>query len=288
MSDFRGIWVALVTPFRDGAVDYAALQGLVAKLLEEGVSGFVVCGTTGEAAALNQEEQLEVLDAVLQWVPAQQVIMGLAGNNQRELLACLEDIQRRPVAAVLVPAPYYIRPSQAGLEAFFRSVADAARVPVVLYDIPYRTGVRIERETLRRIVRHPNIVAIKDCAGDVETTLALITDGQVQVLTGEDLQIFTNLCLGGAGAISASAHVRADLYVQLYRQMEEGDVTSARRTFHRLLPWIQAAFAEPNPTAVKGALAVQGLIGNELREPMQACTPATLERLKSVLADLAG
>jgi 4-hydroxy-tetrahydrodipicolinate synthase len=287
MSNFRGIWVALVTPFRDGAVDYPALQGLVAQLLEQGVAGFVVCGTTGEAAALSHEEQLEVLDAVLQWVPAQQVIMGLAGNNQRELLACLQDIQRRPVAGVLVPAPYYIRPSQAGLEAFFRSVADAASVPVVLYDIPYRTGVRIERETLRRIVRHPNIVAIKDCAGDVETTLALIADGQVEVLTGEDLQIYTNLCLGGAGAISASSHVRADLYVRLFRQMEEGDMVSARRTFYRLLPWMQTAFAEPNPAAVKGALALQGMIANEVREPMQACTPATLERLKSVLAELA-
>ncbi|MFV3333004.1 4-hydroxy-tetrahydrodipicolinate synthase [Pseudomonas sp. NY15437] len=287
MSNFRGIWVALVTPFRDGAVDYPALQGLVAHLLEQGVTGLVVCGTTGEAAALSHDEQLEVLDAVLQWVPAHQVIMGLAGNNQRELLGLLEAIQRRPVAGVLVPAPYYIRPSQAGLEAFFRSVADAARVPVVLYDIPYRTGVRIERETLRRIVRHPNIRAIKDCAGDVETTLALIADGQVEVLTGEDLQIFANLCLGGAGAISASSHVRADLYVQLFRQMEEGDVTAARRTFYRLLPWMQAAFAEANPAPVKGALALQGLIANELREPMQACTPATLERLERVLADLA-
>jgi 4-hydroxy-tetrahydrodipicolinate synthase len=247
----------------------------------------VVCGTTGEAAALSHEEQLEVLDAVLQWVPAQQVIMGLAGNNQRELLAFLADIQRRPVAAVLVPAPYYIRPSQAGLEAFFGTIADAASVPLVLYDIPYRSGVRIERETLRRIVRHPNIVAIKDCAGDVETTLALIADGEVSVLTGEDLQVFTNLCLGGAGAISASSHVRADLFVRMYREMEEGDVNAARRTFYRLLPWIQAAFAEPNPAAVKGALALQGLIANELREPMQACTPRTQERLKGVLADLA-
>ncbi|WP_447749361.1 4-hydroxy-tetrahydrodipicolinate synthase [Pseudomonas nicosulfuronedens] len=286
MSNFRGVWVALITPFREGAVDFPALQGLVGKLLEEGVDGFVVCGTTGEAAALSHAEQLEVLDAVLQWVPPQQVIMGLAGNNQRELLALLQDIQRRPVAGVLVPAPYYIRPSQAGLEAFFRTVADAASVPVVLYDIPYRTGVHIERETLRRIVRHPNIAAIKDCGGDVETTLALIADGEVDVLTGEDLQIFANLCLGGAGTISASSHVRADLYVRMYRQMEEGDVISARRTFYRLLPWMQAAFAEPNPSAVKGALALQGLIANEVREPMQACAPATLERLKVVLGEL--
>ncbi|MBB4866320.1 4-hydroxy-tetrahydrodipicolinate synthase [Pseudomonas nitritireducens] len=286
MSRFRGIWVALATPFRSGEVDYPALQALLGRLLEDGVAGFVVCGTTGEAAALSHDEQLAVLDAVLQWVPPQQVIMGLAGNNLRELLAFQQEVQRRPLAGVLVPAPYYIRPSQLGLEALFQTVADASSVPVVLYDIPYRTGVRIERETLRRIVQHPNIAAIKDCGGDVETTLALIADGHIDVLTGEDLQIFANLCMGGAGAISASAHVRADLYVRMQREMEANDINAARRTFQRLLPWMQAAFAEPNPAAVKGALALQGLMANELREPMQACSEATLERLRRVLADL--
>lgn len=286
MSTFRGIWIALATPFRGGEIDFPALHTLVSRLLEDGVRGFVVCGTTGEAAALSHDEQLAVLDAVLQWVPPHQVIMGLAGNNLRELLAFQQQIQSRPLAGVLVPAPYYIRPSQAGLEVFFRTLADASRVPLVLYDIPYRTGVRIERETLRRIVRHPRIAAIKDCAGDIETTLALIADGEVEVLTGEDLQIFNNLCLGGAGAISASAHIRADLFVRMQRQVDSGDVSAARGTFYRLLPWIQAAFAEPNPAAIKAALALQGVIADELREPMQSCAPATAERLRRVLEAL--
>lgn len=287
MSTFRGIWVALATPLRAGEIDFAALRGLVGRLLEDGVAGFVVCGTTGEAAALSHEEQLAVLDAVLQWVPPQQVIMGLAGNNLRELLAFQQEIQRRPVAGLLVPAPYYIRPSQQGLEVFFQTVADAASVPLVLYDIPYRTGVRIERETLRRIVRHPRIAAVKDCSSDFETTLALIADGDVEVLAGEDLQIFANLCLGGAGAISASAHVRADLYVRMQRQAEAGDLAGARGTFLRLLPWMQAAFSESNPAPLKAALALQGLIADELREPMQPCSAATVERLREVLAALA-
>lgn len=287
MSSFRGIWVALVTPFRAGEVDVVALRGLVAGLLEDGVAGLVVCGTTGEAAALSHEEQLAVLDAVLQWVPAEKIIMGLAGNNLRELLAFQQQLQRRPLAGLLVPAPYYIRPSQAGLEAFFQTVADAASVPLVLYDIPYRTGVTIERETLRRIVRHPRIAAVKDCSGDPQTTLALIADGEVEVLAGEDLQVFTTLCLGGAGAICASSHIRADLYVQMQHQIENNDLVAARSTFNRLRPWMQAAFAEPNPACIKAALALQGLIANELREPLQACTPATMERLRGVLAALA-
>ncbi|HEY1029588.1 MAG TPA: 4-hydroxy-tetrahydrodipicolinate synthase [Pseudomonas sp.] len=287
MSGFQGIWVALVTPFRNGEIDFASLDRLAGSLLDDGVAGLVVCGTTGEAAALSQEEQLAVLDAVLQRVPAQRVIMGLAGNQLSALLDLQREIQRRPLAGLLVPAPYYIRPSQAGLEHFFATLADAAEVPLVLYDIPYRTGVRIERETLRRIVRHPNIQAIKDCAGDAETTMALIADGQVQVLAGEDTQIFNTLCLGGAGAISASAHIRADLYVRLHQRVTAGDLAGARQLHYQLLPWMQAAFAEANPSAIKAALALLGLLEEETRAPLLPCTAATRQQLKEVLARLA-
>lgn len=287
MSNFQGIWVALVTPLRNGEIDFTSLDRLLGKLLEDGVAGFVVCGTTGEAAALSQSEQLAVLDAVLQRVPPDRVIMGLAGNQLNALLDLQREIQRRPLAGLLVPAPYYIRPSQAGLEHFFTTLADAAEVPLVLYDIPYRTGIRIERDTLRRIVSHPNIQAIKDCAGDAETTMALIAEGQVQVLAGEDTQIFNTLCLGGAGAISASAHVRADLYVRMQQCVATGDLQGARQLHYQLLPWIQAAFAEANPSAIKAALALQGLIGEEPRAPLLPCTAATRERLREVLAGLA-
>lgn len=287
MSNFQGIWVALVTPLRNGEIDFTSLDRLLGKLLEDGVAGFVVCGTTGEAAALSQSEQLAVLDAVLQRVPPDRVIMGLADNQLNALLDLQREIQRRPLAGLLVPAPYYIRPSQAGLEHFFTTLADAAEVPLVLYDIPYRTGIRIERDTLRRIVSHPNIQAIKDCAGDAETTMALIAEGQVQVLAGEDTQIFNTLCLGGAGAISASAHVRADLYVRMQQCVATGDLQGARQLHYQLLPWMQAAFAEANPSAIKAALALQGLIGEEPRAPLLPCTAATRERLREVLAGLA-
>ncbi|PIA67809.1 4-hydroxy-tetrahydrodipicolinate synthase [Pseudomonas sediminis] len=287
MSNFQGIWVALVTPLRNGEIDFTSLDRLLGKLLEDGVAGFVVCGTTGEATALGQSEQLAVLDAVLQRVPPDRVIMGLAGNQLNALLDLQREIQRRPLAGLLVPAPYYIRPSQAGLEHFFTTLADAAEVPLVLYDIPYRTGIRIERDTLRRIVSHPSIQAIKDCAGDAETTMALIAEGQVQVLAGEDTQIFNTLCLGGAGAISASAHVRADLYVRMQQCVATGDLQGARQLHYQLLPWMQAAFAEANPSAIKAALALQGLIGEEPRAPLLPCTAATRERLREVLAGLA-
>lgn len=286
MSNFRGIWIALVTPFRSSEIDFDALERLVKKLVADGVAGFVVCGTTGEAAALSKAEQLSVLDAVLTWVRPSQVVMGLSGNNMRDMLAFLKEIQTRQIAGLLVPAPYYIRPSQIGIESFFTALADAASVPVIVYDIPYRTGARIERETLRRIVQHPRIKAVKDCGGDSETTMALIQDGHAQVLAGEDSQLFNSLCLGGAGAISASAHVRADLYVKMQEQLEEGDMFGGRETFYRLLPWMQMAFAEPNPAVVKAALEVQGILIGELREPMQRCTTVTRQRLVHILSEL--
>ena len=246
-----------------------------------------MCGTTGEAAAMSKDEQLNVLDAVLKIAHPSQVIMGLSGNNLQEVLAFQLKIQSRAVAGLLVSAPYYIRPSQQGIESFFHTIADASSVPVVVYDIPYRTGVKIERETLRRIVRHSNIAAVKDCSGDIETTMALITDGEVEVLTGEDIQILTNLALGGAGAISASAHIRADLYVRLVHEMDTNNLIAARATFHRLIPWIQTAFTEPNPAVIKAALNVQGCIRNELREPMQPCSSAVMDRLHCVLVSIA-
>jgi 4-hydroxy-tetrahydrodipicolinate synthase len=286
MSSFQGIWVPIVTPFHNGAIDFAGLRRLVSHLLEKGVDGIVVCGTTGEAAALGKHEQLAVLDAVLDQVPPERVVMGLAGNNLSELLHFQSEILKRPLAGLLVPPPYYIRSSQAGLEAFFKTVADASSVPVILYDIPYRTGIAFEQATLLRIVAHERIVAIKDCGGNPATTFALLSSGKVDVLCGEDNQIFGALCLGAKGAIAASAHVHPELFVTLYQQIRDNQLAAGRTTFFQLLPLIHSLFIEPNPAPVKTALALEGLIHDELRAPMQRSSEATVERLKEVLAVL--
>ena len=282
MSAFQGIWVPVVTPFQDGAIDFGGLQRLVGHLLERHVAGIMVCTTTGEAASLSRPEQLAVLDAVLQQVPAQRVVMGLSGNNQIELLQFQEEVLKRPVAGLLVPAPSYIRPSQAGLEAFFRTVADASSVPVILYDIPYRTGVTFEQATLLTIVSHPRIQAIKDCGGNLGNTLALLASGQVDVLCGEDQQIFNALCLGASGAIAASAHVQTERFVALWQQVRDNQLTEARATFFQLLPLINTLFIEPNPAPVKAALALEGLIDSELRAPMQRASETVIARLKQL------
>ncbi|MGN7972042.1 4-hydroxy-tetrahydrodipicolinate synthase [Serratia plymuthica] len=286
MASFSGIWVALVTPFNNNAVDLPAVKRLAQYLIASGVSGLVVCGTTGEAAALSKEEQLAVLDAVLDVVPASQVVMGLSGNNMLDTLQMQQEIQLRDIAGVLIPAPYYIRPSQCGLVDYFTQLADASSVPVILYNIPQRTGIVMELQTIRKIARHPQVKAIKDCGGNPDTTMALIDDGEIDVMTGEDNLILTTLCLGGTGAISASAHIYPQRFVQLVQQVADGDLAAARANFYALLPMIHQMFSFPNPAPVKAALAQQGLIRNELRSPMQIVPPPLQQQIAVTLAQL--
>lgn len=283
MTAFHGIWVPLVTPFQNQEIDLAALTSLARHIADAGVAGLVACGSTGEAAALSKDEQLAVLDAVLAAAPACPVIMGLADNNLPSALAHLKQIQQRPIAGLLVPPPSYIRPSQEGILAYFHHLADAATAPLILYNIPYRTGISLQLDTIRTLARHPRIVAIKDCGGDPQLTMRLIHDGQLAVLAGEDHQIFSTLCLGGAGAIAASAHVRPDLFMKTHQLVQESRLAEAREIFYSLLPLIERLFEEPNPAPVKAMLAQAGWVREELRAPMQ---PASA-RLAQLLADAA-
>lgn len=285
MTRFTGIWVPLVTPFQNNEVDLPALRALVARLADAGVSGLVVCGSTGEAAALDAQEQLDVLDAVLASAPCP-VVMGLAGSNMQALLERQREIQRRPIAGILAPPPSYIRPSQAGLVDYFMALADAATVPLIAYNIPYRTGVGIALETFRTIAAHERVVAVKDCGGDPHLTMSLISEGQLNVLAGEDHQLLATLCLGGSGAILAAAHLRPDLFVKLAQQVSLGELKEAQTTFYRLLPMIRLLFSEPNPGPLKAALSMMGGMGDAVRAPMQSASPALRVALEAELQRL--
>ena len=284
MSVFSGIWVPLVTPFSQAVIDHAALRRLVRFYAEAGVAGVVALGTTGEAAALDDREQRAVLDTVLDAAGTLPVIAGLSGNHAGHLRESVQRYAELPLAGLLVSAPYYIRPAQAGLLDHFTRLADLSRQPLVLYDIPYRTGATLELSTLLTLAAHPQIQAIKDCGGSLAKTIALIEDGRLNVLAGEDLAIFTTLCLGGSGAIAASAHVRPDLFVALADVVSAGDLALGRALFHQLAPLIQALGSEPNPAPVKAMLAGQGLIRNELRAPMTSASPELQARLQAYMA----
>lgn len=277
--DFSGLWIPLVTPFRDGAVDHAALSALSARLAGTGIAGFVVCGSTGEAAALDEDEQLAVLATVARAAPALPRIMGISGYHLGKTLAWVRKLGALGLAGLLVPAPSYIRPSQAGLTAWFIAIAEASAVPLVIYDIPYRTGSEMARETLLGLAGHPRIRAIKDCGGDMAKTRALIADGRLQVLAGEDAQLFGTVAEGGAGAIAASAHLQTEHFVAVLRLLAEGKVIEARTRWQPLLPLIEGLFAEPNPGPLKAVLAAQGLLQDELRSPMTRASGALRDRL---------
>ncbi|CAB3891469.1 4-hydroxy-tetrahydrodipicolinate synthase [Achromobacter animicus] len=278
-SLFQGVWVPLVAPFSGGHVDGGALRRLVRHYVAAGVDGLVVCGSTGEAAALDDAEQLAVLDTVLTEAGDLPIVMGLAGNHQGHVLHRLTAFGTRPLAGILAPAPYYVRAGQEGAAAYFRCLADASRFPLVLYDIPYRTGTTLETPTLLALAAHPNISAIKDCGGSLDKTVALISDGQMNVLAGEDLQSLSAMCLGATGMIAAAAHVRPDLFVAMHRAVRAQRLDEARSLFHALAPVIQLVFGEPNPGPLKAELARQGLLSNELRLPMLPASEALAARL---------
>jgi 4-hydroxy-tetrahydrodipicolinate synthase len=269
-SGFTGLWIPLITPFRHAAVDHPALIRLVQHYRKAGVSGFVVCGSTGEAAALDDNEQLAVLDTVIQASDGLPVVMGVSGYNLQKTLAWTKTVTTRPLAGLLLPSPHYIRPSQAGVLQWFEAVAETSPAPLIVYDIPYRTGTTIDVSTLLQLAAHPNIRAVKDCGGDAAKTQALIADGRLKVLAGDDLQLFATIALGGTGAIAASAHLQTEEFVKVIELLEAGALLQARAVWMTLVPVIQAMFAQPNPTSIKAALAQQGWIENELRAPMIA------------------
>jgi len=286
MTSFSGIWLPLVTPFRhDGAIDHSALHTLTRQLAPQ-VAGLVVCGSTGEAHALDKDEQLAALDTVLQAAPATPVAMGVGGPHRPRLQAQLAALRSRPLAGLLVPPPYYVRPSQSAIADYFLDLADRAHCPLIAYNVPYRTGVAMDFATFEHIATHPNIQAVKDCGGSAALTLDLITRTRLQILAGEDGNILTSLCAGGSGAISAAAHIFPQRYTAMYEAVRAERLNQARAIFHQLWPLIQMLFAEPNPAGIKAALAHQGMIRNQLRAPMSAASPELNAQLVALIQQL--
>jgi len=283
--EFSGVWIPIVTPFRSGRVDHGALEALVKRLAADGVAGFVVCATTGEAPLLTDVERVEVLGTI-KAATTLPLVMGASGTTAGEVLRRADAAMAHAPDAFMVTAPAYLRPSQDALRAFFTTIADALPAPLVLYDIPARTGVRIELDTLLALAAHPNIVGLKDCGGRVAQTEAVIADGRLQVLSGNDDEWFSTRCLGGAGAIAATAHIRTDLFVVFDRALARGDLAAGRTLWRQLKPLAVGMFAEPSPGPLKALLAAQGECANELRAPLTTASPDLQAHLLALVAAL--
>lgn len=270
----EGIWVPIVTPFRRGEVDRAALARLASHLQARGVAGLVAGATTGEGALLTPAEQEEVFATLREATPKLPVVLGL---SQAATSAAVE--RARALAALrpdglLVTPPPYVRPTQDGVRRHIEAVAQAADLPILVYNIPYRTGVNVELETLQALARDPRVLGIKECGGSVERMLRLVHETGLRVFSGDDAQNFVALCLGAHGTIAAAAHVFPHWHVRMFELLRAGELASARRIAVALQPMVAELFAEPNPAPLKALLAHLGYCEPELRLPF---VPASAE-----------
>ncbi|MCM2579277.1 4-hydroxy-tetrahydrodipicolinate synthase family protein [Streptomyces meridianus] len=291
----RGIFVPLVTPFTtDGRIAVDALEGLAHGVLEAGADGLVALGSTGEAAALDTEEKAAVIDVCARVCRERHasLLIGAGSNDTRSSALALAELKRWPEATgALVAVPYFTRPSEAGVLAHFTRLAATSPVPLVIYHIPYRTAQPLGAATLRSLATLSGVSGVKYATGGVDQpVLDLLGDlpPQFSVLAGDDLFLSPMLALGAAGGILASAHLATGRFTELATAWRTGDVTRARLLGHALARLSAAAFAEPNPTVIKGVLYAQGRIPTpDVRLPLLPARPASVEAALSVLMHLA-
>jgi 4-hydroxy-tetrahydrodipicolinate synthase len=290
--DLRGVWVPLVTPFTaDDKVDVAAIERLCGEYLAAGAVGIVALGTTAEAAALEEDEKRVVIDTVarVSGAAGSRVIVGTGSYNTRhtiEASEALEDISA--VVGALVVVPYYVRPSEEGIVRHFKAVAAASPVPLVLYNVPYRTGRSMGAGAILELANTPNIAGIKQAVGSLDAdTLRVLNEAPSSfgVLGGEDAILFQIAALGGVGAIAASAHACTERVVEMIECGIAGKLDDGRAHAAALLPVVEAGFAEPNPAVWKGVLHAQGRIATpDLRLPMTNASPAAIDRCLDAIA----
>jgi 4-hydroxy-tetrahydrodipicolinate synthase len=288
----RGVYLPLVTPFAaDGSVALDAVTSLSHEYLDAGAAGIVPLGTTGEASALDADERRAVVDACSAVCVERhaQLIVGAGTNSTRTTIANVRALDGVPgLSAVLVVVPYYVRPAEAGIVAHFRAVADASPVPLVLYNVAFRTGRHLSAPGVLEAAAHPNIVGIKQAAAGLDLdTLELLRGApdDFAVLGGEDPFLLPVVLMGGAGAICASAHVCTEQFVSMIECGLAGKVDEGRALAETLLPVVQSCFAEPNPAVFKGVLHAQGRIPTpDVRMPLTNASTAAVDACLAAIA----
>jgi 4-hydroxy-tetrahydrodipicolinate synthase len=283
-----GIWVPLVTPFCDSRLDLDSMGRLVDALLAKGISGVVAAATTGESPLLSEEEQIQVALAVKARVRGRvPVLVGVGGADTRKAVESARRHTDLGVDGLLAVSPAFIRPDQRGLLAHFEAIAAATPLPVVLYNIPYRTGVNLTNDTIRRLARIQNIVGLKDCCGDLRQSMELLRDRPpgFSILTGEDAFFHAMLAAGADGGILASAHWATETFVELWRAMQDGDLRRGRALWSRIAPVVPLLFEEPNPAPLKHVLHRLGVIASgEVRLPLVSPSDGLARRLEVAFA----
>ena len=290
-QQLRGLWIPLVTPFRDGRLDERSLRRLVRHTANAAIDGLILAATSGEGLTLSTAE----LERLVMQVAAElddmrrpmPLCLGLSGAATSKMQDALDETAAWPIDGYLIASPYYSRPSQRGLLQHFTALADHASWPIVLYNIPYRTGVNLSNDTLLALAEHPNIVGMKDCSADRAQSIELLRHRPTgfRVLTGEDAQYHDALCDGADGAILLSAHIETEIFAAVQTHLKAGDREAALACWQRVSELTQLLFAEPSPAPAKYWLARTGRIESaEVRLPMVEVSAELATRLDQEIA----
>ncbi|MEZ5988598.1 MAG: 4-hydroxy-tetrahydrodipicolinate synthase [Planctomycetota bacterium] len=287
--DFRGNFVALVTPFRqDGSIDWDALERLVEDQIAGRVSGLVPCGTTGESPTLSHEEHDEVIARVVGFAAGRvPVVAGTGSNSTAEAIRSSRHAEESGAAALLLVAPYYNKPSQEGLYRHYHAIAEACGLPIVVYNIPGRCSVEIAHETLVRLAAHPRIVAVKEATGNLLHVSELRRDTGLQVLAGDDALTLPALALGGCGVVSVASNLEPARMSRLVAAALAGDLEGARAVHDELFPLMKGLLSlATNPLPVKTGLALRGKVAEVFRLPLCPMAEGPREELRALVEAL--
>lgn len=268
----EGALTALITPFRDGDVDHDAYAELVERQIEGGIDGIVPCGTTGEAATLSEDELVETVETAAETADGRVPVVAGTGSNDTDktIRRTREIADIDGVDAALVVTPYYNKPSQEGMYRHFWRVAERGGLPVVLYNVPSRTGVSLEADTVARLAEHDDIVAIKEASGDMRLVSRILEEAgeDIQVLSGDDFTTYPLVALGGSGCVSVVSNLDPETMSDLVSAASRGDLETARRLHQKIQPLARVLFAEPNPAPTKLAASILGWCDADVRAPM--------------------
>ena len=287
---FQGCGTAMVTPFRaDQSLDEDTLRRLVRRQIEEGIHFLVPCGTTGENPTLTRREHLRVVEITLEEAKGKvPVLAGCGGNDTREVAGLAKELEALGADGLLVVTPYYNKPTPDGLVAHYDAVARAARLPIVVYNVPGRTGLNVEPATLARLARIETVVGVKEASGNISQMASIFqtVPGDFAVLSGDDAITLPLIALGGVGIISVVSNEVPAAMARMTTLCLEGDFPGALEMHRRLHPLMEINFIESNPGPVKAAMAMMGLLEPVYRLPATGCRPESLRRIEKVLLDL--
>ena len=286
---FHGALTAIITPFRDGAVDEAALRELIEWQIQSGIDGLVPCGSTGESATLSHPEHERVIKITVEQARKRvPVVAGTGSNSTAEAIRLTASAREMGADGALLISPYYNKPTQDGIYKHYKTIAASVDLPIFAYNIPGRTGSNIAPETFARLAEIKNIVGVKEASGSTEQTsdILRLTDGKFTVLSGDDALTVPLMAIGAKGVIATIGNAMPREIHELAAAGLAGDFERARQLHYKMLPLMRTLFIETNPICIKQALAFMGKCGNELRLPLVPMTPPAAEKLKAAMKEL--